>query len=76
MHFSPLGSDLRLLLQKMGGILCFAVEMMRPRIRCDSKRGVSDLYPGRLETRTQRGFPHFHSDDYGWALIGDVHEVL
>jgi hypothetical protein len=25
--------------------------------------GVSDPYPRRLETRTHRGFPHFHSDD-------------
>ena len=58
-----MGTGLRLLLPKMGGILGFAMEMTRRGIRCDSQPGVPDPYPRHLETRTQRGFPHFHSND-------------
>jgi hypothetical protein len=58
-----LGTGLRLLLPKMGGILGFGMEMTRRGIRCGSQPGVPDPYPRRLETRTQHGFPHFHSVD-------------
>ena len=34
-----------------------------PGIRCDSQTEISNRNPRRLETRTQRGFPHFHSND-------------
>src|SRR6516164_4406783 len=48
--------------KKMGGIRCFAVEMAR-RGRSGGTTNLRCLVrPRRLETRTQRGFPHFHSN--------------
>jgi hypothetical protein len=46
----------------MGRIRCFAVEMARQ----GRSGGITNLRflvrPRRLETRTERGFPHFHSN--------------
>ena len=48
--------------KKMGGIRCFAVEMAR-RGRSGGTTNLRCLVrPRRLETRTERGFPHFHSN--------------
>jgi hypothetical protein len=48
--------------RKMGRIRCFAVEMARR----GRSGGIANLRflvrPRRLETRTERGFPHFHSN--------------
>ena len=46
----------------MGRIRCFAVEMAR-RGRSGEITNLRFLVrPRRLETRTERGFPHFHSN--------------
>jgi len=34
-----------------------------PGTRCDTQLEIPNHNPRRLETRTHRGFPHFHSDD-------------
>ena len=58
-----MGNGRRQLLAKMGGIRDFAMEMTRRGPRCHTQPGIPNHNPRRLETRTQRGFPHFHSDD-------------
>lgn len=57
-----MGNVPRLLLAKMGGILGFAMEMTRRRSIAIPKPEIPNRNPRRLETRTQRGFPHSHSD--------------
>jgi len=64
----------RLFLMKMGQIFGFAMEIARREVRGVSRTGVSQLSPRRLETRIQRGFPHFHSDDCCGVPVSDEDE--
>ena len=48
---------------KMGGIIGFAMEMTRRGPVAIPKPEITNGNSRRLETRIQRGFPHFHSDD-------------
>ena len=71
MHFRRLSGKRRLqpigeaeypISKKMGRIRCFAVEMAR-RGRAGGITNLRFLVrPRRLETRTERGFPHFPSN--------------
>jgi hypothetical protein len=52
----------------MGKIRCFAVEMARQG-RLEGTANLRILVrPRRLETRTERGFPHFPSNGAYYAL--------
>ncbi len=77
MHFRRLSGKRRLqpigeaeypISKKMGRIRCFAVEMAR-RGRAGGITNLRFLVrPRRLETRTERGFPHFPSNGGYYAL--------